>query len=142
MRKIPFLLSLTCGFIIILISIYGFSLLRQRPGLPPEIKDLIQKKDVKLIQIDDIRIERKMDEEFILSQKAIGEQSTFLVEIDGKIEEREVKFVYYYSLNFFPLIYLLIGIFCFIIAILVFLLRSEDERARIYYWASFTFSSC
>jgi len=141
MKKISFLLSLAGGFFIILISIYGFSLLRQRPGLPPEIKVLIQKEDARLIQIDDTRIERKMDEEFILSQKAIGEQSTFLIEIDGKIEEREAEFVYYYSQSFFPLIYLLIGILCFIIAIVVFLLRSEDARARIYYWTSFAFAS-
>jgi len=141
MKKIPFLLSIVGGFFIILISIHGFSLLRQRRGLPLEIKDLIQKADAKLIQIDDIRIERKMDMEFILSQKTIGEQSTFLIEIDGKIEKKEAKFVYYYSQNFFPLIYLLIGIFCFIIAIVVFLLRSEDARARIYYWASFAFAS-
>ena len=141
MKKIPFLLSLAGGFFITLISIYGFSLLLQRPGLPPEIKDLLLKEDVKLIQIDDIRIEQKMDEEFILSQKAIGEQSSFFIETDGKIEEREAEFVYYYSKSFFPLVYLLIGIFCFIIAILVFLLRSEDARARIYYWASFAFAS-
>ena len=141
MKRIPFLLSIVGGFFIILISIYGFSLLRQRRGLPPEIKDLIQKEDAKLVQIDDIRIERKMDMEFILSQKTIGEQSTFLIEIDGKIEKKEAKFVYYYSQNFFPLVYLLIGIFCFIIAIVVFLLRAEDTRARVYYWASFSFAS-
>ncbi len=70
MKKIPFLLLLAGGFFIILISIYGYSLLLQRPGLPPEIRDLFQKEDAKLIQIDDTRIERKMDEEFILSQKA------------------------------------------------------------------------
>jgi len=141
MKKIPFLLSLVGGFFIILISIYGFSLLLQRPGLPAEIKDLFQKEDAKLIQIDDIRIERKMDMEFILSQKTIGEQSTFLIEIDGKIEKKEAKFVYYYSQSFFPLIYLLIGIFSFIIAIVVFLFRAEDARARIYYWTSFAFAS-
>jgi len=141
MKKIPFLLSLGGGFFIILINIYGFSLLRQRRDLPPEIKDLIQKEDARLIQIDDIRIERRMDKEFILSQKTIGEQSTFLIEVDGKIEKREAKYVSYYSQSIFPLIYLLIGIFCFIIAIVVFLLRAEDARARIYYWASFAFAS-
>ena len=141
MKKIPFLLSLVGGFFIILISIYGFSLLRQRRDLPHGIKELIQKEDAKLVQVDDIGIERKMDMEFILSQKTIGEQSTFLIEIDGKIEKKEAKFVYYYSQSFFPLIYLIIGIFCFIIAIVVFLLRAEDIRARIYYWASFSFAS-
>jgi signal transduction histidine kinase len=140
MKKIPFLLSLIGGFFVILISIYGFSLLHRRAGLPPEIKDLIQEKDARLFQIDDIRIERKMDIEFILSQKTIGEQSSFLIEIEGKIEEREAKFGSYYSQTFFPLIYLIIGVFCFIIAIVVFLRRAEDVRARIYYWASFAFA--
>ncbi len=140
MKKIPFLLSLVSGFFIILVSIYGFSLLRQRRGLPLEIKDLIQKKDARLVQIDDVPIERKMDIEFILSQKEIGEQLTFIIEVEGKTEKKEAKLVYYYSQSFFPLIYLLIGIFCFIIAILVFLLRAEDGRARIYYWASFAFA--
>jgi len=141
MKKIPFFLSLVGGFFIILISIYGFSLLRQRRGLPLEIKDLIEKADAKLIQVDDMRIERKMDMEFILSQKTIGEQSTFLIEIDGKIEKKKAKFGYYYFQSIFPLIYLFIGVFCFIIAIVVFLLRAEDKRARIYYWASFAFAS-
>jgi signal transduction histidine kinase len=141
MKKIPFLLSLIGGFFIILINIYGFSLLRQRRDFPPEIKDLIQREDAKLFQIDDIRIERRMDKEFILSQKTIGEQSTFLIEVDGKVEKREARYVSYYSRSIFPLIYLIIGIFCFVIAIVVFLLRAEDARARIYYWASFAFAS-
>jgi predicted PurR-regulated permease PerM len=141
MKKIPFLLSLIAGFFIILINIYGYSLLLQRRDLPPEINNLIQKEDAKLFQIDDTRIERRMDKEFILSQKAIGELSTFLIEIDGRIEKREARYVSYYSQSIFPLIYLIIGIFCFIIAIVVFLLRAEDARARIYYWASFAFAS-
>lgn len=59
MKKIPFLLSFSGGYFIILIDIYRFSLLRQRRDLPPEIKDLIQKEDARLIQIDDIRIEKE-----------------------------------------------------------------------------------
>jgi K+-sensing histidine kinase KdpD len=116
-------------------------LLRQRRDLPPEIKDLLQKEDAKLFQIDDIRIKGKMDKEFILSQKTIGEQSTFLIEFDGRIERREARYVSYYSQSIFPLVYLLIGVFCFVIALVVFLLRAEDTRARIYYWASFAFAS-
>ncbi|MGB2844745.1 MAG: ATP-binding protein, partial [Candidatus Aminicenantaceae bacterium] len=36
----------------------------------------------------------------------------------------------------YPLIYFLIALFCLAVAILVFFLRAEDSRARIYYWAS------
>jgi len=39
MRKGFFAIQLTAGAIIVGLSIYGFSLLRQRPGLPPEIED-------------------------------------------------------------------------------------------------------
>jgi len=83
MKKAPFFLSLFAGIIIILISIYGFFLLRQRPGLPPidklfperqlemNIKNIIQEENLK-IQINGIDVKRVTDLEFIMSQKTIG----------------------------------------------------------------------
>jgi len=82
-----------------------------------------------------------MDLEFILSQKKIGDRSIFYLEAEGEIEKKEAEFVPFYSQALFPLIYLIIGLFCFANGILVFLLRSEDVRARIFYWASFAFAS-
>jgi signal transduction histidine kinase len=135
MKKFRFFLSLFGGLIIALVSIYGFILLSQRPGLPQEVRV------ENLKQVDDIEIRDPKDMEFVLSQKRIGERSTFYIKVDDRIERREFEFVPYYSQVAFPLIYLLIGLFCFAIGVVVFLLRAEDARARIYYWASVAFSS-
>lgn len=133
----PFLaVSLTCGALVIVLNIYGFFLLRQRSGLPPEIK-------VKnLIQIDNIQIQRTKDIEFILSQKQIGDKAQFLIKAEnGHIEKKETLIIPYYSQFAFPVIYLLIGIFCLVIGFLVLLLRFQEIKARIFYWSSLAFSS-
>jgi len=135
MKKFPLFFFLLGGLIIVLVSVYGFVLLGQRPGLPQEITVRGLK------QIDDIEVKHPKDVEFILSQKKIGERSIFSITIDGRVEKRELEFVPYYSQTPFPLIYLLIGFFCLAIGVVVFLLRPEDARARIYYWASLAFSS-
>ncbi|NIM90054.1 MAG: GHKL domain-containing protein [Candidatus Aminicenantes bacterium] len=135
MRKIPFLLSLIAGLIVIIICLYGFFLLRQRPGLPTEI-------DAKnLIRVDGIEIEQSLDPEFILSQKTIGEPAIFYLKTDGQVEKKEARFAPYYTQALFPSLYLVIGLFCLANAILVFLMRSEDVRARIFYWVSLAFTS-
>ncbi len=136
MRKLPFYLSLGAGFFVVLISIYGFFLLRQRTGLPPEIKTQ------NLRQIDNTKIEQEKDIEFILSKRTIGEHSTLLIQSeDGRIEKREVKLIPFYSQALFPLIYLLIGLFIMAIGIFVFFLKPDETRARVFYWASLAFAS-
>jgi signal transduction histidine kinase len=141
MKRILFFLSLFVGLIVLFISIYGFMLLRQRPGLP-EIKKSGKDSQIRVVKIDDIEIRNlKLDGEFILSQKTIGDKLTLILEADGELEKREVTLVPYYSQTPFPLIYLGIGLFCILTGVLVFLLRAEDTRARIYYWACLCFSS-
>jgi signal transduction histidine kinase len=138
MKKSLFFLSLAAGFIIIVINIYGFFLLLQRPGLLPEMT----KDNLTLTQIEGIRIKNeKLDTEFILSQKLIGDWVTVHIEVDDNIEERDVQLIPYYPKALYPLIYLFIGLFCLVSGILVFLFRTEDRRARIYYWASLALSS-
>ena len=138
MKKSVFFLSLAAGFIITVVNIYGFFLLLQRPGLPPEMT----KDNLTFTQIEGIRIKNeKLDPEFILSQKLIGEWVTIHIEVDDNIEKRDVQLIPYYPKALYPIIYLLIGFFCIISGILVFLFRTEDRRARIYYWASLAFSS-
>jgi signal transduction histidine kinase len=134
-KKITFLLSLVGGLVVIIICIYGFFLLSKRPGLPPEVNTK------NLIRVDEIEIEKSLDIEFILSQKTIGDQAIFYLETEGKSVKREARFVPHYSRALFPFLYLVIGLFCLANGILVFLLRSEDVRARIFYWASLAFAS-
>jgi signal transduction histidine kinase len=143
MKRIPFFLSLFVGFVIILVSVYGFSLLRQRPGLPLEIFKSLEKKikDGELVRVHGVEIHNlKMDLEFLVIQKAIGDHVTIILEDDGKSEKRDVILVSFYDKPL-PLYSLLVGFFCFITGIVVFLLRSGDRRARTYYWASFALAS-
>lgn len=134
MKKALFFFYLFVGFVIFLISIYGFFLLRQRPGLP-----LPTGVDYGFVeQIDGVKTEGKLDREFMLSRKTIGEQVTFHIKVNDTIKKREGQIIPYYSgpQAAYPLIYFLIALFCLAVAILVFFLRAEDSRARIYYWAS------
>jgi signal transduction histidine kinase len=134
-KKTPFVLSIVVGLIVTIICIYGFILLTQRTGLPPEID---QKN---LVQVDDIELKNSLDIIFVLSQKSIGESSTFYLETEGKIEKKEAAYVPFYPKILFPLIYFIIGLFSLAVGILVFLFRSVDKRARIFYYASLTFAS-
>lgn len=136
MRKFPFYLSLFAGFFVVLISIYGFFLLRQRAGLPPDVNVR------NLRQIDNIKIEQEKDIEFILSKRTIGERLTVLIQLqDGILEKREVTLISFYSQAFFPLIYLLIGLFIMAIGVFVFFFKSDEARAHVFYWVSLAFAS-
>ena len=53
------ILSLLAGLILVALSLYGFFLLRSRPGLP----DGIQIKD--LVRIDDIEIQRQRPKDVV-----------------------------------------------------------------------------
>jgi len=143
MKRTPFFLSLFAGFVIILVSVYGFFLLRQRPGIPLEMFKSLEKKieEGELVRIQGVEIQNlKMDLEFLVSQKAIGDSVTIILEDEEISEQREVQLVSFYDRPL-PLYYLLIGLFCFLTGSVVFLLRSGDRRARTYYWASFALGS-
>jgi signal transduction histidine kinase len=143
MKRIPFILSLFAGFVILLVSVYGFFLLHQRPGLPADMSKSLEKKikERKLVRIQGVRIQNfKMDFEFLVSQKTIGDTVTIILEEEGVSEQREVQLVSFYDKSL-PLYYLLVGLFCFITGTVVFLLRSGDRRVRTYYWASFALGS-
>ncbi len=143
MKRIPFFLSLFAGFVIILVSVYGFFLLRQRPGLPLDVSKSLEKKirEGKLVRIQGVEIKNlKMDLEFLAIQKTIGDSVTIILEEEGVSEQREVQLVSFYDRPL-PLYYLLVGLFCFLTGSVVFILRSGDRRARTYYWAFFALGS-
>lgn len=133
-------MHLGCGFFVFIVSIYGFVLLQGRLGLPPDIKiqRLLQKGAE--IQLDEFKIKQEKDVEFILSQRRMEGRMTVLFTRDME-EEREIKLVRFYSQAPFPLMYLIIGLFCLAIGFLVFILRSEERKAHIFYWASLALSS-
>jgi len=134
-RDLRFRVSLFTGIAIVVVSLYGFFLLRTRPGLPDGISAS------NLLQVDDIRVQKPKDLEFILSQKSIGDWAVFRVQEGGGVETVKAQFAAYYSRVPFPLIYLFIGLFSFLIGFIVFILKWEDKKARILYWLAMAFSS-
>jgi signal transduction histidine kinase len=136
MRKFSFYFSLGAGFLIVLISIYGFFMLRQRAGFPLEINTQ------NIVKIDNITIEQEKDIEFILSERTIGERVNLIIQHDeNRIEKKEVNLIPFYSRASFPLIYLVIGLFTIVIGTSVFVLKPDEARARVFYWASLAFAS-
>jgi signal transduction histidine kinase len=131
----PFVtVSLVGGLVLVGLSLYGFFLLRSRPGLPMGIQT------ANLVQIDDYEIERLKDVEFVLTQKKVGDWATFTVRRDRKIESRRAQIIPFYSKVPFPLIYLFIGLACYLIGFSVFLLKWEDRKARLLYWLALVFA--
>jgi signal transduction histidine kinase len=127
-------LSLSVGLILAALSLYGFFLLRSRPGLP----DGIQAQD--LVRVDDIEIQKPKDIEFVLTQKKIGDSATFVLRRNGSVESVRAPIIAFYSKVPFPLIYLFIGLSCYLIGFTVFILRWEDPKARLLYWLALIFA--
>jgi len=138
MKKIPFILYLVAGFFITAAALYGYSLCRQRAGLPLEIRPYAEKN--LLVQIDDIQIITDQDVEFIFCRRSEGDWASFYVKTDNEIEKKQARLVKHYLHVPYPMIYLAIGLFLIIMAFVVFLLRPQEIRARIFYWASLSVS--
>jgi signal transduction histidine kinase len=134
-RPIVFYLSLSLGIFTVLTSLYGFHLLRSRPGLPEGIDDS------EIVQIDQYRIDKpKSDLELVLAQKRIGEWVTVQLRHGVSSETRKTQIIPFYSQVPFPTIYLLIGLFSYLIGFLALAFRWEDARARILYLLALAFS--
>lgn len=130
-----FLLSFIAGLFVVGVSVYGFLLLRERPGIPGDI-DRRQ-----IVRIDNVEIQAERDEEYVLRTKKVGDLAEFYLKVDGRIEKKVASVARYYSKADFPLLYFIIGLFCFFIGTAVFLLRPQDLKARLFYWAILAFAS-
>lgn len=127
MKKLSFWLSLLAGAVIAAVSIYGFSLLKARTGLPTDINA------ADVVRMDDALIEDPGDFEFLLTAKTPGESVRLVVRKGGAEETIQARLIPFYSTVPFPLIYLFIGAFSLLLGTAVFLRRREDEKARIFY---------
>jgi signal transduction histidine kinase len=131
----PFVaISLLAGLALAGLSLYGFFLLRSRPGLPEGIPP------ASLIRVDDIEISSRADVEFALTQKKIGDWAVLTVRRDGSVETSRGRIIAHYSTVPFPLIYLFIGLACYLIGFTVFVMRWQDPKARLLYWAALVFA--
>ena len=127
MKKNFFILFLFVGLIVIITGIYGFLLLRNRAGIPSELNiDSI-------IQVNETKIESEKDFEYILSKKKIGQKALFFMEVDGNVEKKELRLIPFYKKTPYPLIYLIIGLFCLSIGVIVLLLKRTEKNAVLFY---------
>jgi len=129
-----FILFLSVGLGLAVVSIFGFSLLRHRPGLPQEIiRSSVTRLDASRIQTPD-------ELNFVLSRKSVGEWVTVEMRSNGRTEARFVRLVPYYSQAPFPFIFLIIGLVNLSIGTAVFVLKRDDSLARIFSAAMVCFS--
>ena len=137
MKKVPFYICVAAGILITIVTIYGYTLCRQRAGLPREMRAYAKKG--LLIRINDIEIQTDQDIEFVFCRKRAGEWATFFVQTDEGIEKKQGMLIPHYLLPY-PEIYLTIGSSLIVMAFIVFFLRPQETRARIFFWASLAVS--
>jgi signal transduction histidine kinase len=138
MKRTPFILWVVCGAFVIFWSIAGFINLRSRPGIPDE---LTAGAGIKVVRVGPLEVETPHDLEFMLSQKKIGDPVAVGLLKNGREETVETRLVPYYSQAPFPVIFLVIGVFGFLIGLGVFGVRSADAAARLFYWLCLAFAS-
>jgi signal transduction histidine kinase len=135
MRKSARVFYIASGSAFVLISLYGFLLLRARPGIPGSLRGR------EILRIDGVGINATKALDFVLSGKRIGDEAEFITRSAGRTETTRARLVAFYSQASFPFIFLVIGVFGFLIGASVLLLKPEDARARIFFWAAFCFSA-
>jgi signal transduction histidine kinase len=126
---------LILGFVFISISVYGFSRLHHRTGIPKEIALSSIKR------LDQTDIMQEKDVEYVLNQKTIGDKVRVLYEDEGITHEKEVNLIPFYARATFLIIYLIIGLASFMIGAVVIILRPRDRMAQIFFLAIIVFSS-
>jgi hypothetical protein len=105
-RPVPNIFILAVGLVIVGTSVFGFILLRQRPGVPREIARQ------NLVRIDHVDLESIGDEKFALAGKRIGMPADFYVRTsDGSFRKITASLVPYFGRTAIPWIYLAVGLF-------------------------------
>jgi len=139
MLKVSNLIRLGAGLIIIVISLYGSLLLKDRPGFSPEAKEFLSSGN--LVQINEYEIRHLSEIEFILSVNGLNKDIEFHVRTPRGIESETFESVRFYSHAPYPLIFLFVGILCMGFGLFVFIFRPNEIRTRLFYWTSLAFST-
>ena len=146
-RQASFYLTLIAGALILGLSVVGFAGLLGRPAIPWEAlgratgvaPDLLPGA---VVRADGFEVrDRDNDFKFIAAHHRIGDPIEFVVAKDGREMSATEPLVPFYSKSGTPIIFLLTGVFGFLIGLGVFLLRAEDRRARLFFWLCLAFSS-
>jgi len=134
--RLSLFLSLAAGLVVLSLSVYGYLLLQQRPGVPPSVPENA------LVRIGDVDILSVQDRDAALVGKEIGALVDFEVrEAGGALRTITAPVVSFFAATAFPLIYLLIGLFCFAIGTATFVLKPADTKARLFYALTLVFGA-
>ncbi len=146
-KKAAFHFSLLAGAGILGLSVVAFvgllgraeipwDALAQATGIPGELLPQA------VVRADGFEIsDQEFDFKFVAARHRIGDPVDFVFVKDGREETVRERLVPHYANGTFPIVYLLTGVFGFILGFAVFILRSEDARARIFFWLCMAFSS-
>jgi signal transduction histidine kinase len=146
-KKAAFYLSLFAGAVILGVSFVAFvgllgraeipwDALAQATGIPGELLPQA------VVRADGFEVgDQEFDFKFIAAHHRIGDPVDFVFLKDGREETVREGLVPHYANVTLPIVYLLTGVFGFILGFAVFVLRSEDARARIFFWLCMAFSS-
>ena len=146
-KKAAFYFSLLAGAVILGLSIVAFvgllgraeipwDALAQTTGIPAELLPQA------VVRADGFEIgDQAFDFKFVAARHRIGDPVDFVFVKDGREETVRERLIPFYATGTFPIVYLLTGVFGIIIGFGVFFLRSEDARARIFFWLCLAFSS-
>src|SRR5512140_384439 len=146
-RKTSFYLSLFAGAVILGLSVFGFVGLLGRPTIPLEALERAtgiarDRLPGAIVRADGFEVrDHDLDFKFIAAHHRIGDPIEFVVLKDGRELAVTEPLVPFYSEKSTPLMFLLTGVFAFLMGLGVFILRSEDRRARIFFWLCMVFSS-
>jgi signal transduction histidine kinase len=134
-RNTPFLWALAGGAAILAVSLYGYTLLRSRPGLPVD--------PARVLAVDGVRIQpgSAIDATFLLRTKAPGDplRLTILGEEGGEAD-LETDVAPYYGDGSIPLLFLIIGGIIAAVGWTTLLLRPRDAKARMFFWTCMAFT--
>jgi signal transduction histidine kinase len=153
-RHASFYLSLIVGVLILGLSVFGFVGLLGRPTIPwaaleratgvthdaaAADPDFLPGA---VVRADGFEVrDDHLDFKFIAAHHRIGDPIEFVVAKDGRELAVTEPLVPFYGKSSAPVIFLLTGVFGFLIGFGVFILRAEDRRARLFFWLCMAFSS-
>lgn len=147
-RKTSFFLSLLAGAVIVGLSIFGFTGLPSRPAIPWEALERATGVPAgvlprAIVRADGFEIrDHEFDYKFIAAHHRVGDPVEFVVTAeDGREVTVHEPLVAFYAKRGMPVVFLLTGAFGFLMGFGVFFLRSEDRRARLFFWLCLAFSS-
>lgn len=133
--KAVFFFSVAAGAVVVALSVFGFILLKGRPGLPRNIAVS------NIVRMDGIEVRSAGDLDFLLSGRTIGRESQLVLNRGGAEETVVVRLVPYYSQIPYPSLFLVSGLAIFLLGFLVLALKRGDSRARIFFWMALAFGA-